>query len=371
LAASSWVREVRPRKGGGSLGPISAVVCNFNGEHYLEECLRSLLESDPGVDEIIVVDNASTDRSVEVIRQHFPQVKLLRLPKNGGPCVARNAGVRAARNRFVLAVDNDAVLLKDTLGKLQEALSNRPDAVAVQPRSVYANEPDRVHYNGGRFHYVGLYSLRNFGVPLAEAQGEGVLDVDGLIAICILFDSDAFLQVGGYDENLFILFEDFDLSMRLRIAGYKLLAVESAIVKHKGGTPGISFRGDEYPKFRAYYHSRNRWLVLYKNYSIRTLIAGLPGAILYELAWAVFTIKEGHFLVHLAGKKAFFQALKCTRIERKKIQSTRRTCDKEILVGGPLTFSPQLVERPSAKLAADLLDGALRLFWAGAKHFAG
>lgn len=362
---------VRPRTKGADLGPISAVVCNFNGEHYLEECVRSIQALQPGVDEIIVVDNLSTDSSIEILRAEFPGVRLLRLPKNGGPCVARNAGVRAARNRFVLAVDNDAVLLQDTLGKLEQALIERPDAVAAQPRSVYADEPDRVHYNGGDFHYVGLYSLRNFGVPLAQATGQGVMEVDGLIAICILFDSDAYASVGGYDEDFFILFEDFDLSMRLRIAGYKLLAVESAIVRHKGGTAGISFRGDAYPKFRAYYHSRNRWLLLYKNYSVRTLVAGFPGILLYEIAWTVFALREGHLRAHVAGKRGFLQSLGAARRARRKVQGMRRTRDRELLVGGPLTFSPQLVEKPAAKRAANLLDGVLRFVWSGAKYFAG
>jgi GT2 family glycosyltransferase len=363
--------QLPPRKKGDELGPISAVICNFNGELYLEGCIRALQRMTPGVAEIIVVDNASTDGSLEVIRQLFPEVKLLALSNNGGPCVARNVGMRAAQHRFVLAVDNDAVLLEDTLGKLLVALMDRPDAVAAQPRSVYFDNLERVHYNGGEFHYTGLYALRNFGVPMAEAQGTGVLDVDGLIAICILIDSKAFRDVGGYDEDFFILFEDLDLSMRLRIAGHKMLSVEGALVRHKGGTPGISFRGAEYPKFRSYYHSRNRWLVIYKNYSLRTMIACLPGFLLYEAVWLLFTIKSGHLRAHIAGKLAFFKALKASRALRGQVQASRKVLDRDLLVGGPLTLSPQLVEKPLAAKLARALDSVLRALWSGLRWAAG
>lgn len=362
---------VPARTQGESLGPISAVICNYNGEAYLEACLRSLVDLGDELDEIIVVDNGSTDASLAVVRAGFPGVRVLALPVNGGPCVARNAGMRAARNRFVLAVDNDAVLLPSTLRQLREALEECPDAVAAQPRSVYADDPGRVHYNGGAFHYVGLYSLRNFGVLVAEAEGEGVLEVDGLIAICILFDKLAYLSVGGYDEDFFILFEDFDLSMRLAIAGYPMLAVEDALVLHRGGTPGISFRGNEYPKFRAFYHSRNRWLLLYKNYALRTLVAAAPGILVYELAWLAFAIKGGHLWAHLAGKLDFLKALRTARPKRRRIQATRVTPDRALLVGGPVTFSPQLVERPMARRLAACLDKTLRGIWRVTVHLCG
>ena len=346
-----------------ALGPISAVVCNYNGEHYLRACLSALFASELALDEVIVVDNGSTDGSVALVRAEFPAARLLIRPDNGGPCVARNAGMRAARNRWVLAVDNDAMVQPDMLGKLVAAVGTRDDVVAVQPRSVYADETARIHYNGGSFHYVGLYSLRNFAAPLVEAEGSGVVDVDGLIAICILFDREAFEEVGGYDEDFFILFEDLDLSMRLRIAGHSLVSVEDALVHHSGGTPGISFRGDEYPKFRAYYHSRNRWILLYKNYAARTLLAALPGILLYELVWGLFALRSGHILAHIGGKLDFLRVLGRLRPKRRAVQAMRRLGDRGLLVGGPVTFSPQLVAKPASARMAACLDGCLQSLW--------
>ncbi|MEM7306548.1 MAG: glycosyltransferase family 2 protein [Planctomycetota bacterium] len=342
---------------------VSVVVCNYNGEDYLSGCLASIEALEHAVDEILVVDNASEDGSVALVRESFPNVQVIELDSNGGPCAARNAGMRAARNRWVLAVDNDAILLPDVLSKLVVAIEEHPRAVAAQTRNVFAVEPERVHYDGAHFHYLGLLSLRNFYRPLAEAEGEGTVPSSGLIAITILMDRDTALEAGGYDEDFFILFEDFDLALRLRIAGHELLSVEDAICLHRGGTPGISFRGGSYPKIRAFYHSRNRWLLLAKNYRLRTLLASLPGILLYEVVWLLFTLRKGHLKAHLAGKLSFFGSLRELRINRRRVQRSRQLRDRDLLVAGPLTFSPELLQKASMRSVARVLDAVLSSWW--------
>jgi GT2 family glycosyltransferase/LmbE family N-acetylglucosaminyl deacetylase len=345
------------------IGPVSAVVCNYNGAGYLSACLDSILDQATGVDEVIVVDNGSEDASCELVRREYPDVRLVALEQNLGPCVARNVGMREARNRWVLAVDNDAILRVDTLGRLRATAERTPGAVVVQPRSVIATERDRVHYDGARFHYAGLLSLRNFYRALPEAEGSGVVPVDGAIAIALLMDRDVVLGVGGYDEDFFILFEDYDLSMRLRIAGHGIYSDEEALVDHRGGTPGISFRAGSYPKTRAFYHSRNRWLLLVKNHGLRTLLVSLPGILGYELVWLLFTLSRGHLGAHLQGKVSFFRSLGRALEARSEIQASRRVRDRDLLVGGPLTLSPELVQKASSRTFVGILDGWLRLWW--------
>lgn len=345
------------------LGPISAVVCNFNGEDYLPDCLDALLAQDEPLDEILVVDNGSGDGSLQLLAERYPQVNVLPLGRNGGPGTARNAGMRAAQNRWVLAVDNDAVLAPDVTGRLRRALEEDRLACLVQTRSVVYHEPERVHYDGAEFHYVGLLSLRNFFKPRAEAEGSGVLEANGFISICGLMDRDRILELGGYDEGLFILFEDYDLALRLRIAGERLLIDEDAIVRHKAGTPGISFRSRDYPGQRAFFHSRNRWILLTKTHAASTLLISLPGLLIYELAWLLFTAKAGHLWPHLKGKLAYIEHLPRTLMKRRGIQRARRVRDRELLVGGPLTLSPQLVAKPLASRMAGWLDGLLSGYW--------
>jgi GT2 family glycosyltransferase len=352
------------------IGGISAVVCNFQGEAYLEECLRSVLAQE-GIDEVLLVDDASTDASVALVRERFPSVRVLELAENRGPCAARNAGMRAARHGFVLAVDNDAVLEPGVVQKLRAALEARPDCVAAQVRSVLADDPGRVHYDGASFHYVGLLSLRNFYRPVAESEGRGVVEVDALVAICVLVDRDAVLGAGGYDEDFFYLAEDYELSLRLRMQGARLLAVEDALVRHRGGTAGLSFRGGGYPERRVFLHSRNRWRVLAKLYSWRTLGVIAPALLLYEGVWLAFVLRQGFLRAHLAGKRAFLRELPRLLAARRGLARLRRVRDRELLVGGPLTFSPSLVASGPARAAAGALDLLLRAWWWIARPIAG
>jgi len=354
-----------------SIGPVSAVVCNYNGEGYLRELLQSLKDQTEGLDEVIVVDNNSSDGSLELVKREYPWVKVLPLPVNGGPCSARNAGMRAARNRWVLAVDNDAILSPDVLGKLRVAIESDSSVVMAQPRSVFEAEPGRVHYDGAHFHYVGLLSLRNFYRPVERAEGEGTLPVDGAIAIAILLDRDAVLEVGGYDEDFFILFEDYDLSQRLRLAGHVVLSVEDATVLHRGGTPGISFREGEYPAQRAFYHSRNRWLLLAKNHSIRTLFVSLPGLFFYEAVWVVFTLRSGHLRAYVRGKLSFLKSWGRTMTKRRVVQGKRKLRDRDMLVGAPLTFSPELTDRPWKEAVVRTFDLILGGWWRLARGLSG
>jgi len=357
---------------GSAPGGISVVVCNYNGEEHLGLCLDSILAQTLAADEILIVDNASTDASLALAGERCPRAQVLVMKENNGPCPARNAGLRAANHAWVLLVDNDAVLEPDVLEKLAHAAQSRPDVCLVQPRSVFAAEPGRVHYDGGGLHYVGLFSLRNFYTPLAEARGAGTQSVNGAVSVVLLVDRKVVLRAGGFDERFFILFEDLDLSLRLRLAGYELLSVADAVVLHRSGTPGISFReGLHYPRRRAFYHSRNRWLTLVKNYRWRTLMVCMPGILVYELVWLAFTLRSGGFLAHLAGKWAFLRLLPDALQKRAEVQKARRLPDRALLIGGPLTVAPQLLHSALARTVVGILDGWLQLWWRIARRLCG
>jgi GT2 family glycosyltransferase len=348
---------------------VSAVVCNYNGGATLADCVRSVLAQEP--DEVIVVDDASTDGSVALLRADFPAVEVLVLARNRGPCAARNAGMRAARSRWVLAVDNDALLEPGVLAKLRAALEARPEVCLAQARSVLHDEPSRVHYDGGGFHYLGLIALRNFYVPLAEADGHGVVEADALVAICALLDRDVVLARGGYDEGLFYLAEDLDLSLRLKLAGERLVSVEDALVRHRGGTAGLSFRGGGYPAKRVFLHARNRRTILVKCYRVRTLLLILPAFALYELAWVAFALKNGELGAQIRGRLAFLRSLPSVLRARAAVQAQRRRNDHEVLVGGPLVLSPSLVARRPARALARALDACLAAWWRLVRPFCG
>lgn len=348
-----------------SLGAIHAVVCNYNGREHLPPCLKALAAQTRRPASVVVVDNASDDGSRELVARDFPDVRLIALERNEGPCPARNRGLEEVEGEWVLLVDNDAVLAPDVLEKLERAALTRPDAAVIQPRSVVDSDPATVHYDGGELHFCGLFALRNFFKPLAQAEGAGTLEVGGAIAVALLVRRELLRELGGFDPAYFVLFEDLDLSMRLRLAGHPILSVEDAICRHRGGTAGISFRGAiDYPRRRAFLHSYNRWRYLAKCHSWRSLVLGFPALALYELVWAAFTAKSGNFGAYLAGKREFLRGFGELRRARERVQSTRTRRDAEILVGGPLTIAPQIARGGLTSLALRGLDGVLRAWWA-------
>ena len=376
--------EDRTRTNSG-LGPVSVVVCNYNGERYLAECLASVFALDGVVDDVIVVDNLSTDGGLSLVRAQFPTVAIVEMGRNEGPCPARNEGMRRAKNRWVLALDNDAVVTRDMLSKLCAAvLAGRGDASAqasaepsdspiaiAQPRSVFASEMSRVHYDGGALTYTGLIGLRNFYTPIAEAEGAGTVDVDCAVAVALLVDRDALLALGGYDETMFILFEDLDLSFRLRATGKRIVSVEDAIVLHKGGTPGISFReGPSYPGSRVFFHSRNRWTYMAKCFHLRTLVVAAPGIFLYELVWLVFSTLQGGLGPWLRGKWRFAKLAAHVWRERQRFQTARSVPDRALLAGGPLTITPALKSSGAKAFVLRALDALLRAWWSVARWLA-
>lgn len=346
------------------LGPISVVICNYNGEAYLAECLAAVATLRGPLDEVLLVDNASTDGSLELVRTRHPEVRVIELDVNAGPSPARNAGMRAARNRWVLALDNDVLVAADTLEKLSAAAAAQPGAALVQPRSVFGSDRERVHYDGGGFHYVGLFTLRNFYRLLREAEGQGTVEVDGAVSLALLVDRDLILKIGGYDAAYFILFEDLDLSYRLRVRGHRILSVEDAIVTHLGGTPGISYReGSHYPSTRAFLHSRNRWLYLIQNYRLWTLLVALPGILVYELVWLLFVLRSGHLWPYLRGKLALFRLLPHAVRRRRLLSGQRKVGDSALLVGGPLTITPSLTEADSRARLLRFFDRIIHGWW--------
>lgn len=343
-------------------GVVSAVICNYQGREYLPACLQALQSCE--LAEVIVVDNASTDGSLEWLRENHPEVRILEMGENAGPARARNAGLRAAQTPWVLSLDNDAIVTPGMLERLCSVARARPEAKVLAPRSVFHAQPERVHYDGGSVHYVGLISLRNFYCPLDQARGADVEVLDVFVSVCVLCDRQVLLDLGGYDERFFILFEDLDLSVRLRQAGHTLLAVEDAIVRHDAGTPGVSFReGRDYPAQRVFYHSRNRWLFLLKTYRWWTLLVCLPGLALYEVVWLGFAVSKGGLGAWLRGKWSVFIGMPETLRMRREVQARRQLGDRALLVGGPLTVTPALQQGGLGARLVGLVDALLRGVW--------
>jgi len=205
------------------MSPVTAIVVAFDSAHALPECLTALMAD--GVP-ALVVDNASTDATVAVAEGHGARV--IRNARNEGYGRANNLGARVAETEFLLIVNPDCVVEAGAVAALLDAARRYPDAGLLAPRIV---EP------GGRV----FFQPRSLLAPyLPNPSGrlvlpEGEACAPFLSGACFLIRRDLFLGLGGFDENIFLFYEDDDFCRRLADAGRALIYVPRALVRHGRG----------------------------------------------------------------------------------------------------------------------------------------
>ncbi|MHC4942657.1 MAG: glycosyltransferase family 2 protein [Planctomycetota bacterium] len=353
--------------------PVTVCITNYNGADYLPWCLDAVQKLDPALSEIIVVDNASTDHSVALLEERYSHIKLITIEHNEGPCPARNIGLEAASHPLVFQIDCDVAPQQDCLGRLVRAMEEGgEDVAACQPRGVFNDRRDTIHYEGAHFHYLGLLTLIRFYEPVpTDAADEPPQEMNAAISMAMLLKRDEVLGIGGYDPSYFILFEDHDLCYRLQLEGKKILSVPQALVYHREGTKGVSFRADSYPEQRAFLHSRNRLILLLKNHRWRTLLLTAPSLVLFDLVWFFFSVREGFLLAFIRGKLSFLRMIPRLLGARRIIQRSRRVRDRDLLGARDLTYSPLIRKSGVDRFCERLLNRFLRAWWRLVKPLAG
>ncbi|MDQ2785083.1 MAG: glycosyltransferase [Chloroflexota bacterium] len=238
---------------------ISVIIVTSNGRTLLEPCLRALFAGSRLPDEVIVVDNASSDDTIPWLARTYPLVRVDRCAANLGFAAANNRAIRASSGAYLLTLNNDTELAPDALALLAAVLDDaEPTVAAVMPTMVFATSPEVIAC-------AGLETFTN-GVVRDARVGEAInvrykpYPIFGPSAGAALYRRAAIDDVGSFDPALFIYLEDADLAWRLRLRRWATLAVPSAIVRHTvSATAGYGS-----PR-KAYYLARNRWWCLLKN----------------------------------------------------------------------------------------------------------
>jgi GT2 family glycosyltransferase len=256
---------------------VAVVIPNWNGREHLRTCLSSLSVGDRA-DEIIVIENGSSDGSMEMVRADFPNVMVIPNETNRGFAAACNQGAAAASADFVAFLNNDARVAADWLAPLLHMLEEQPDAAAVGSL-VLAWDGKTV--DSGR---SGLTPLvrgiqLDFGIPAGDAPHESSEQLFANGA-AMLVRRDVFLQVGGFDERFFAYYEDVDFGWRLWLLGWRVLLEPASRVFHRHH--GTSRRlGRDRINFLL---TRNAIATAVKNVDDQTFAALVPVLLLDESA---------------------------------------------------------------------------------------
>jgi len=291
----------------------SVVIPNWNGRGWLEACLNSLATQTVPPQEVIVVDNGSTDGSVAYVRCEHPGVRILELDHNTGFAHAANRGLRAARGGFVALVNTDVVLTPDWLAAMSEALRTHPEAAAVACKILALSDPGRVYDAGDVLRRDGACEQRGrFGTDHGQWNQPG--EVFGACAAAALYRRAAVMSVDGFDERFFAYLEDVDLALRLALAGWRC-RYEPTVAYHAGEGSSPQLAGGH-----RYLVERNTLMLVAKAFPIRWL----PFVAYRQAAWAWHAMRERRLANHMRGLIAGLALVPAAVRERGGLQDRTR-----------------------------------------------
>ncbi len=247
---------------------VSVILVTWNSAKYLSRCLTSLAQQTFQDFETILVDNGSHDGALDGLQEKYSSLRLRieQLDSNLGFAKANNIGARLACGRWLALLNTDAFPDPNWLESLIQATNEHPQYSCFSSRQIQANNPNFLDGAGDAYHVTGLAWKRYLGYP-AKQFGLEEAEVFSPCGAAALYLRQAFLDVGGFDEDFFSYLEDVDLGFRLRLRGYRCLYVPSAIVHHIGSaTLGVA------SDFALYHYHRNFNMVICSKYAIETVL---------------------------------------------------------------------------------------------------
>lgn len=346
--------------------PITLCLINHNGLTYLQQAFSALEALQTKFNEILVVDNASTDGSIAYI-ETLEQVNLIALSRNTGPAGARNAGYTQAKNDIILFQDNDICLTEGSAEALYNTLKQDHKTLITMPRVIYKSDPETIQYEGANCHFLGIMQLRQANVLCSQAATV-TAQTSSLVSACFMIDRSRYQNQPLFDEGFIFNLEDHDLGVRVNLLGFNTMVVPAAKVLHDSGTPGLSYRpGNKVSATRMYCLIRNRWWIIWQYYSLRTLIVLAPSLLAYELLQFTGLIFKGWGREWM---RAFLDTGKHTsqlNDKRKTYQRQRQRVDRDILRGGSLNFTQAINSSSLTRVVVKAFESFMFAYWSVAK----
>jgi GT2 family glycosyltransferase len=300
---------------------VSIIVLNWNGKRFLADCLEALRGQTHVNREIILVDNGSTDLSVQFVKESFPDVKIVELSENVGFSGGNLEGLKVAGGEFTALVNNDARVDKEWLERLIQPMVE-DSKIGVCASKLILEGTRTINSAGGRITTAGVGFDRGFGESdelynIAEF-------VFGACAAAVLYRRKMLEEIGFFDEDFFLYGEDTDLSFRAQLAGWKCMYVPTAVVYHKGhATAG------RYSDLHVYHHTRNQEFVWLKNMPAKLMIRYAHHKILQEMADVrTYCLRLGKWRPFLRAKRDAIKMLPGMLKKRRAIQGMKKVSDE-------------------------------------------
>lgn len=321
---------------------VAIVILNWNGAEMLKRFLPNVLEYSRKDATVYVADNASTDDSLEILKQRFPEVRLVLLEKNWGFAEGYNKALEQIEAEYYVLLNSDVEVAHHWLAPLVEFMDNHPEAAACQPKLLSEKDHDSFEYAGASGGYLDRYGYpfcrgRIFDTVEAD-NGQYDYDAEVLWATgaCMMIRSSDFKSSGGFDARFFAHCEEIDLCWRLRLMGRKIFCIPDSFVFHVGG--GTLPKNNP---MKTYLNFRNNLLMLYKNLPEDRLRSVFRMRLFLDNVAAFKSLATGcigDFKAILKARRTFRKWLPEYREIRKQVQQMRKTDNVEGIFGSSILW---------------------------------
>jgi GT2 family glycosyltransferase len=314
----------------------SVLIPNYQGADCISECVQSVLKATGEDIEIIVVDNASPDKSAEIVR-NLRQVKLIQLTSNVGYGEACNIGARNSSGVYLVFLNNDTVVREGWLSELLSCLEDRRNAAACS-KVMLPTPPDTIDSYGGVSDIYGFAWSRGNG-EIDRGQYDDSPSCFYAVGSSLAVRKGVFEAVGGFDKELFMYLEDLDLSWRLRLLGFNIRCASGSRVIHRSGISRMKSTDIQY------LFNRNRLRMILKNYSLRSLLGILPRSLVLQaglVIWVMVRLRGDELRPILAAWLWNARRLRDTLRTRRAVQA-HRVVDDSII-------TKRMMKRPAGVL---------------------
>jgi len=289
---------------------VSIIIVNWNGLKYLHECLSSLFNQTYSHIEIILVDNASTDGSVDFVKENFPSVKIVQNSKNLGFAEATNIGIMKSKGELITLFNQDAIADKGWLANLVEEIKSSEEIAAVA---------GKVYYWGDKYGKDAVFCTWSkidpyTAMPYNFAGNDPKAAVDYLTGCAMLVKKEIIEEIGPLDTGYFLYFDETDWCARVIRAGYKLIYVPNAIVWH------VVSGSLENQQIKSEYMIRNRIRFALKNFDLKYM----PMFLLSFIAETIFIFFRNIRESNLSETKLRMKAFGWNMLNLRKTFTARR-----------------------------------------------
>ena len=257
---------------------ISIIIPHYNNYQILNDCLKSLYDSELYDSEIIIVNNKSTDDSIEKIKNQYPSVTIISTTKNKGYAGGCNYGARQANGDLLVFLNNDTEVDKNWLIPLIQLLDGNSKIASIQPKIMNKNNPKIFDYAGASGGFIDKYCYpfsrgRIFNtIESDDGQYDNIKKIFWASGTGFITRKSIFKKIGGFDETLFAHMEEIDYHWKCQLNGYEIYVNPNSIIYHLGGKT-LSYQS----AYKTYLNHRNSLLLLFSNYNlINTLKFSIP-----------------------------------------------------------------------------------------------